>query len=212
MVTLTVDAGPRVKINWTGDPRPAGREEDLVPIARERAADDDLLEDSDVRIEEALKADGYVNARVTLTKDTSTPGVLVVTYHVTRGPRFRVDHLVIPAGLHMTTPTLEALLPIKPGDVYSEAKIEGALGAIRSEYRRRGFYQIQATADRETLPRSSEDGEVWVAVPLQITEGPQAVRRRDSVRARHDADPGAGPAIPHAIEGARAVHPGTDDR
>src|SRR4029077_1586272 len=27
MVTLTVDAGPRVKINWTGDPPPAGREE-----------------------------------------------------------------------------------------------------------------------------------------------------------------------------------------
>ncbi len=183
-----------------------------MPIARERAADDDLLEDSRVRVEEALQADGYVNARVTLTKDTSTPGVLIVTYNVTRGPRFRVDHLVIPAGLHMTTPTLEALLPIKPGDVYSKAKIEGALGSIRSEYRRRGFYQIQATADRETLPRSSEDGEVWVAVPLQITEGPQGLRHRDSVCARHDADSGARPAIPHAIEGARAVHPGTDDR
>jgi len=175
MVTLTVDAGPRVKINWTGDPPPPGREEDLVPIARERAADDDLLDDSRVRVEEALKADGHVNARVTMTKDTSTPGVLIVTYNVTRGPRFRIDHLVIPAGLHMTTPTLEALLPIKPGDVYSSAKIEGALGAIRSEYHRRGFYQMQARADRETLPRSSEDGEVWVAVPLQITEGPQAV-------------------------------------
>ena len=174
VVTLTVDAGPKVKIVWMGEPRPAGREEDLVPIARERAADDDLLEDSRVRVEEALQADGYVNARVTLAKDTSTPGVLVVTYTVARGPRFRVDHLVIPAGLHMTTPTLEALLPVKPGDVYSKAKIEGALGSIRSEYRRRGFYQIQATADRETLPRSSEDGEVWVAVPLQITEGPQA--------------------------------------
>lgn len=173
VVTLTVDAGPRVKINWTGDPAPAGREEDLVPIARERAADDDLLDDSRVRVEEALQADGYVNARVVLTKDTSTPGVLVVTYNVTRGPRFRVDHLVIPDGLHMTTPTLEALLPIKPGDVYSKARIDGALGSIRSEYRRRGFYQIQASADRETLPRSSPEGEVWVAVPLQITEGPQ---------------------------------------
>ena len=145
VVTLTVDAGPKVQIVWMGEPRPAGREEDLVPIARERAADDDLLEDSRVRVEEALQADGYVNARVTLTKDTSTPGVLIVTYHVIRGPRFRVDHLVIPTGLHMTTPTLEALLPsspatstAKPGSRERSARSGASIaGAASTRSRRR---------------------------------------------------------------------------
>jgi outer membrane protein insertion porin family len=172
-VTLTVDAGPRVEVRWTGDPRPPGNEADLVPIARERAVDDDLLEDAKIRIENALKADGYVTASVTQTKDTSTPGVLVVTYDIKRGPRFRVDHLGIPDGLHLTTPTIESIVTAKPGDVYNDAKIQAAVTALRAEYRRRGFYQVTATTARQSTDRVSDSGDVWVVVALQVTEGPQ---------------------------------------
>jgi outer membrane protein insertion porin family len=173
VVTLTVDAGPRVEVRWTGDPRPTGNEADLVPIARERAVDDDLLEDSRVRIEDALKADGYVNAGVTLAKDASTPGVLVVTYDVKRGPRFRVDHVAIPDGLHLTTPTIEAILGVKSGDVYNASRIDSGLVALRAEYRRRGYYKIAATADRQTLGRPGDEGDVSVVVQLRVVEGPE---------------------------------------
>ncbi len=172
-ITLTVDPGPRVEVRWTGDLRPPGSVDELVPIKRERAVDDDLLEDSRVRAADALRADGYVNAEVTLTKDTSSPGVLVVTFDVKRGPRFRVDHVALPDGLHMTTPTLEALIPVKEGDVYSAARIDAALGAVRAEYRRRGFYRVTASADRQMTDRASENGDVWVVVVLAINEGPQ---------------------------------------
>jgi len=173
VVTLTVDAGPRVEVRWTGDPRPAGNEADLVPIARERAVDDDLLEDARVRIEDALKADGYVNASVALAKDTSTPGVLIVTYDVKRGPRFRVDHLAIPDGLHLTTPTIESILGVKSGDVYNAARIDAGVASLRAEYRRRGFYKIAATATRQTLDHAADAPEVAVVVQLEVTEGPQ---------------------------------------
>jgi outer membrane protein insertion porin family len=172
VVTLTVDAGPRVEVRWTGDPRPAGNEADLVPIARERAVDDDLLEDARVRIQSALQADGYVDAGVTLAKDTSTPGVLVVTYNVKRGPRFRVDHIAIPDGLHLSS-LVETTLGVKSGDVYNAARIDAGVAALRAEYRRRGFYKIDAKATRQVLDHPSDASEVAVVVQLQVTEGPQ---------------------------------------
>ena len=172
VVTLTVDAGPRVEVRWTGDPRPPGSEAELVPIARERAVDDDLLEDARVRIQDALQADGYIEAGVTLEKDASTPGVLVVTYNIKRGPRFRVDHVAIPDGLHLSS-LVETTLGVKSGDVYNAARIDAGVAALRAEYRRRGFYKIDAKATRQVLDHPSDAPEVAVIVDLQVTEGPQ---------------------------------------
>src|SRR5262249_30306668 len=61
-VTLTIAPGPRVRVVFTGDPLPADRREELVPVRREGSVDEDLLEDSTNRIEEFLRNDGYRNA------------------------------------------------------------------------------------------------------------------------------------------------------
>jgi len=174
-ITLTVDAGPRVTVRWTGDPLPPGREADFVPIQRERAVDDDLLEDSRQRVEDALKADGYVNARVTFTKDTSVPGLLGLTFNIERGPRFRVDRVEIPDGLHLTTPTFDTLFGIKPGDVFSSTRVDAGLRQLRAKYRSLGFYNVTAGAEEEQIPRPSASGDVWVVVRPRITEGPQGL-------------------------------------
>ncbi|MFI5177438.1 MAG: POTRA domain-containing protein [Vicinamibacterales bacterium] len=174
-VTLTVDAGPRVEVRWTGDPAPPGRVDDFVPIARERAVDDDLLDDSRVRIEDALRADGYANGQVKMTKDTSTPGVLIVTFDIVRGSRFRVDHVEIPAGLHLTTPTFEMLFGIKAGDVLNTARVDAGLRQIRAKYRSLGFYTVQATYEQEQIARTDSAGEVWVVLRPRIAEGPQGL-------------------------------------
>jgi outer membrane protein assembly factor BamA len=174
-VTLTVDAGPRVTVNWTGEPPPPGNVDDFVPIARERAVDDDLLDDSKFRVEDALKADGYANARVTYSKDTSVPGVLVVTYDIQRGSRFRVDHVEIPGGLHVTTPTFETLFGFKPGDVLSQTRVNAGLNQLRAKYRSLGFYDVKATVEQEQIARPSSTGEVWVVLRPQIVEGPQGL-------------------------------------
>ncbi|MGE3707998.1 MAG: POTRA domain-containing protein, partial [Vicinamibacterales bacterium] len=60
-VRLAVDvaAGPRVRVAFTGDPLPGDRRDDLVPIVREGAVDEDLLEDSAQRIVEYFRGLGY---------------------------------------------------------------------------------------------------------------------------------------------------------
>jgi hypothetical protein len=49
-ITLDLRPGPVVSVSFEGDPLPADRLEALVPVKREASADEDLLEDSDVRI------------------------------------------------------------------------------------------------------------------------------------------------------------------
>ena len=44
-----------------------GSIDELIPIERERSADQDLLEDAQARIEAALKREGYANATAPFT-------------------------------------------------------------------------------------------------------------------------------------------------
>jgi outer membrane protein assembly factor BamA len=62
-LTLTVTPGSHVRVVFTGDPLPADRRADLVPIEREGSVDEDLLEDSTNRIEDYFRAQGYRDAR-----------------------------------------------------------------------------------------------------------------------------------------------------
>ena len=57
-LTFTVDPGRHVRVVFTGDSFP-GAKHDLVPVEREGSVDEDLLEDSTARIEDALKSEGY---------------------------------------------------------------------------------------------------------------------------------------------------------
>ncbi|HUL72096.1 MAG TPA: POTRA domain-containing protein [Vicinamibacterales bacterium] len=175
VVTLTVDAGPRVSLKWSGDPLPPGNVADFVPIARERAVDDDLLDDSVIRLEDALKADGYAKPNVTYTKDTSVAGLLGITFTIKRGPRYRVDHVVVPEGLHVTTPTFEALFGVKSGDILSTARVDAGMNQLRAKYRSLGFYDVQASIQEEETARPDAVGEVWIVLRPQIIEGPQGL-------------------------------------
>ena len=68
-LTLTVAQGPLVRVVFPGDPVPADRREELVPVAREGSVDEDLLEDSSNRIEEYFRAQGYRDAAAPHTRE-----------------------------------------------------------------------------------------------------------------------------------------------
>ena len=65
-ITMTVSAGPLVRVVFAGDPLPSDRRAELVPVEREGSVDEDLLEDSSNRIEEYLRAQGYREAAAPL--------------------------------------------------------------------------------------------------------------------------------------------------
>ena len=89
-VTLTPVPGPRVRVAFSGDPLPAGRRDELVPVAREGSADEDLLEDSSNNIEEYLRSQGYRDAAAPHRRE-ETGDELLITFTLKRGSLYRAD-------------------------------------------------------------------------------------------------------------------------
>ena len=169
-LTLTVNAGAKVRLVWAGDPKPAGNEEDYVPIRREGSADNDLLDDSDRRVELALKRDGYRDAHAEHTKAESA-GELVVTFTVTRGRRFRIDHVEVTGNTALTKPVIHQELALSPGDVFYDARVNQGASRLLLEYQRRGFYTASVASTFEDLPADASP-EGRLIVHLAVTEGP----------------------------------------
>ena len=87
--------GPRVMVEFAGDPLPEKERERLVPIRSEGSADEDLLEDAKLAIEQYLRAHGYRDATAEYTRDDKAPGLLKITFQVTRGPHYTIDSVRI---------------------------------------------------------------------------------------------------------------------
>jgi outer membrane protein insertion porin family len=174
-LVVEVEAGPRVDLRFTGDPLPPGDPQELVPIELVGSADEDLLEDSRRRIENALRSEGYRDATVSFTRDVQPDGsVLVITYTVERGFRYRIARVELAAGLSLPRATIEAALELQPGDPFSEQRVLQGLSRVVNEYLQRGFYQAAAEPAFEVLGPETPDGEPRVVVFPNLTEGPRA--------------------------------------
>jgi outer membrane protein insertion porin family len=157
-VTVNVEAGPLVRIQFEGDPLPAKKIDDLVPIAREGSVDPDLLEDSARRIEDALKQEGYWKADVKPPEQRETEGTLELVFHITRGLQYRVA----PGGVEVTGNTAVPIAEIEPlfksnkltpGELFIESRLNAVEGGIKLLYLQRGFVQIAiASAVNEVGP------------------------------------------------------------
>jgi outer membrane protein assembly factor BamA len=91
-LTLAIVPGSHVTIVFAGDPLPGARHDDLVPVAREGSADEDVLEDASNRIEELLRSQGYRDAAAPHTRE-ERDGELVITFTVRKGPQYRVGRV-----------------------------------------------------------------------------------------------------------------------
>ena len=171
-LNVAVDRGPAVTVQYTGDPLPKDRIEELVPVRREGSVDADLIEDSERRIVRYLNEQGYWKAAVTSTRQ-QTDERLDIVFNVRKGLQYRVDGGVSITGNQAIT--LEELRPalvrLGPGELFADANLAEAVGAIRGMYLRRGFAQLKiAGAANEVNPGPSGEGRVKPAI--NITEGP----------------------------------------
>ena len=175
-VTVSVDTGPHVSLVFAGDPLPDGDRAELVPIHAERSVDQDLLEDASLNIENALRDEGYRTARAPYTRDEKG-GALVLTFTIARGPLHRVGSIETVGNARIPAADLAALLQIKPGEPFVDARA-GLVGAAITElYRVRGFAQAIVTPNLQVLPEETNAGVAFrpVAIRYEIQEGPQTI-------------------------------------
>lgn len=168
---VVADQGPRVRLVFAGDPVPADRRDELVPIAREGSADEDLLEDSSNRIEAFFREQGYRDVQVPHTRE-ERDGELVITFTVRRGGQYRVDSIALSGNSTVASEELTPRLRIRAGQPFSSGAVDADVIVLQSIYRQRGFSAVRVTPVLNPLP-PAPDGHVPVAIQLQIVENAQ---------------------------------------
>lgn len=144
-VTVNVEPGPVVRVEYEGDPLPAVKKiEDLVPIEREGSVDPDILEDSAQRIKDALNQQGYWKADVQPPEQRESNGELVIVFHITRGAQYRIAQGGIEVDGNASVPAaeLQPLLRMAPGELFVESRLNGIESAIKLLYLKKGFVQV----------------------------------------------------------------------
>ena len=173
-LTLAVEPGPRVRIVFTGDLLPADAREDLVPIAREGSTDEDLLEDSSIRIEEYLRAQGYRDAAAPHAREESD-GELMVTFAVKKGPQYRIAEVEIGGNVSLPRSELDPGLRLRPGQPFVGGRLDAGVAAIQDLYRRRGFAAVRVRSSVDPLPATAASSQVAVIIRIVIIENVQTI-------------------------------------
>jgi outer membrane protein insertion porin family len=175
---VSVLRGPLVTLEFSGDPVPEKDRERLVPLRAEGSADEDLLEDAKLAIEQYLHERGYSDAVADYTIDNSAPGQRKIRFHVTNGPRYRVGLVRLTGNKEYPTPELEKIVTTKAGDLFVRLTLEAQKAALEAAYRARGFVRAKVTATEALLPSDApERADRPVEVVLHIEEGPRTTVR-----------------------------------
>jgi len=167
-LTLSVEPGPRVEIDFQGDPLSTSERNLLVPIAREHSVDEDLLEDSKFGIERHFRERGFCNPRADYQR-AEAEEVLRVTFTVTRGPQCIVEQAEVTGNTSITSAELAPLLVTKSGLAFSDSIAGADASRIMGYYRQRGFAGVKVTSQLER--REPKAGSEYVRVRFVIAEG-----------------------------------------
>jgi outer membrane protein assembly complex protein YaeT len=182
-VSIAAEQGPRVRVEFRGDPLPSGRRDELVPIAREGSTDEDLLEDSTNNIQTYLRSQGYRDAAAPFSREERN-GELVIGFTVKRGPIYRVAGVTIVGNSLMPLASLATAVRTREGRPFSSAVLNADVDAIENIYRRQGFGLVEVTAEVQPGADGAPEraGEVPVHVRLAIDENVQTIVGSVNVR------------------------------
>ncbi len=173
-LAVSIVPGLPVAIRFEGDPISKDRLNELAPLEREGSVDEDLREDSEGRIEDYLRQQGYWKADVTVRREQTDAGSAII-FTISRGAQYRVAAPVDLSGAFAIPPAeLAPRVPLKPGDLFVESQLSAGVNAIRALYLLRGFAAVGVrSAVNETDPPGP--GEGLVRPVIIIAEGARSV-------------------------------------
>jgi outer membrane protein assembly factor BamA len=168
----------RVQSVQFGDPLAAGSEplKDRVPDIKSQPYSlfaTEVFENEHVRPLYAAK--GYLHAQIgppqtQLIPDLSDPKetAVALTIPIAPGPVYSVERLSLQGNRFVDSPSLTALLDVKPGDVADGMKIEAVWQKIESYYGQHGYLDMKLTAEPQF-----DDAAHQVSYVAKINEGAQ---------------------------------------
>ncbi len=174
-LVFDIRIGLPVEVVFEGDAVPDARLDELVPVAREGSIDEDLLEDSSLRIETHLRGLGYRDARV-IHRRLADEGMLTIVFTVDHGSQYRVEDVVF-AG-QTTEPGVElvTLFGVATGMPLVMTELDEGTAAVRALYASRGYRAVQVTpvlAVGEAPILVDLPQFVPVEITVEVVEGPR---------------------------------------
>ena len=169
-VSLELDlrTGSQVAIRFDRDPVPEARVDELVPIAREGSIDEDLLEDSSLRIMAYLRELGYRDTRVTHRR-LEEPGQLSIVFSVERGARYVVDAVEFTGNRLLPAAELADLFDVAAGAPLVVDVVAVGAAAVRAAYEQRGYRDVDVRPELvEAAPPNAADEPAVVPVRLVV--------------------------------------------
>lgn len=170
-VAVRVSLGDTVEIAFSGDPLPDERRRNLVPIARLRSVEEEVIEDGSRNLEQYLRLQGYRAASVPATRQRAN-GVLRITFEVKRGALHVLGRVETAGVAALPRAELEPLLKLQPGEPFVDARIATVGAALAEYYRVRGFASV-VVSPQIAFAAATEPNRLPVDVRFQVAEGPR---------------------------------------
>ena len=172
-LVLHIQAGFPVDIIFDQDQRFTANLAELIPVAQEGSVDEDLLEDSSVRVVTHLQQLGYRDARVTHER-VEEPEQLAIIFHVETGTRYQLAEVNVTGNRNLATTELLELLRVAPGEALVSAKIEDGILSVTEAYQQLGYRDVAVVptyVDTERLLDGGESTLRRLRLELEVIEG-----------------------------------------
>lgn len=172
-LTLDIQTGSPVTIIFDQAQVPGASLAELVPVAREGSIDEDLLEDSSLRVATYLQQLGYRDAQVTHQR-VDEPGQLSIVFNVERGARYQLAEVSFSGNRNLSTAVLLELVGVAPGEPLVAAKVDGGVVAVAEAYQQLGYRDVEVLpiyGEPEPLVDSDLSMPRRVRLGLEIVEG-----------------------------------------
>jgi outer membrane protein insertion porin family len=167
------------------------KEASFIPffgLGRGVTSNDMLRQDANTILRQ-LRDAGYRKAQVEVLRGVSVTGEsLIITFHVTQGPRTHVEQVGIRGNNVLTTEELEQRLEMKPEAPLVVTDVTQDVDRLLTEYTSRGYADAEVLFDVVDL--GSVDGQDRVRLIYRITEGNRVRIRQVTTRGTAITDTG----------------------
>jgi outer membrane protein assembly factor BamA len=93
-------------------------------------------------------------------------GIGDVTFKITEGARYRLGDVSWSGARALTPAELNAIFPVKPGDVFDTDEVRRGMGLVRAAYAQRGYPDVIAIPEMKV-----NDTEHMITLHLEVREG-----------------------------------------
>ncbi|MEQ1897543.1 MAG: POTRA domain-containing protein [Vicinamibacterales bacterium] len=182
-LTIVVEPGARISLEFEGDPLPAPRQQ-LVPVEREASVDEDLLDGSAMAIEQHWKTRGYREAEVTHRR-LERGDQQVIVFTTRRGRRAVVGEVQVLGASGVTEAEIRTVVRLRPKETFLQTAVDRSVAAIRALYHARGFARVGVTVHIDVMPSAGPPSQATpsqamlsdapLVIAMQIAEGPRTI-------------------------------------